>query len=171
MSNFKLYVSQQAMDSGAAEELSRLYGITVVVSENLTGNDWYFMDLDKVAKGVNPDYSPEPSIDEKEETMIELDEFKGWDYEELAKRWDIDTDAVALIKQHIMNSMVYDEDSAEMLDPGVKEDMLDFLGKLINEKDKHNYGGYIFVGLLLTAQEDDATFAQYYCTLLPHMWN
>ena len=105
--------------------------------------------------------------------MIELDEsteFKGWDYEELAERWEIDTDPVNLLRQYIMNSIAFDDDDEEFLLPEVKADMLEFLQKLISSKSDHHYGEYIFIGLLLTAAEDDAAFAQYYCTLLPHMW-
>lgn len=112
--------------------------------------------------------------------MIELDDelfgderewhdFKGWDYEELADKWGINTDAVELIRKFIMDSLNF-EGCEEVLPPDVKDDMLEFLGKLIASKSEHNYGEYIFVGLLLTAAEDDATFAQYFCTLLPHMW-
>ena len=107
--------------------------------------------------------------------MIELDEFKGHDFEELAERWGIKTDAVELISGHIMDSLYFHEDNAKGINgyrliPAVKTDMLEFLAALIKSKEEHNYGQYIFVGLLLTAEEDDYTFATYFCTLLPHMW-
>ena len=151
MSDLKLYVSATA---SVPNRVTEFYDVPVVVSENLTGNDWYLMDLD-----------------EKEETMIELDEFKGWDYEELAERWNINTDGVELVRQHITDAITWnDEAGCEVLDHRVKEDMLEFLHKLIESKAKHSYGEYIFVGLLLTAAECDITFAQYFCTLLSHMW-
>ena len=102
--------------------------------------------------------------------MIELDEFKGWDYEELAAKWGISTDAEELIRQFIMDSLCFNNDNEEHLLPEVKTDMVEFLEALIKSKAKHNYGEYIFVGLMLTAAEDDSTFAKYFCTLLPHMW-
>jgi len=104
--------------------------------------------------------------------MIELDEeFKGWDYEELADKWGIETDPVALLREFIMNSLEYNyDDDVECLLPEVKADMEEFLKALIASKEKHNYGSGIFIALWLVASEDDATFAQYFCTLLPHMW-
>jgi len=104
--------------------------------------------------------------------MIELDkEFKGWDYEELADKWGINTDSVALLmRNHIMSSLRFDEDYGERLLPEVKEDMEEFLSSLIVQKEKHNFGSVIFIALRLVSDEDDATFAQYFCTLLPHMW-
>ena len=103
--------------------------------------------------------------------MIELDEeFKGWDYEELADKWGIETDPVALLREFIMDSLRFDEDYGEHLLPEVKEDMEEFLSSLIVQKEKHNFGSVIFIALRLVSDEDDATFAQYFCTLLPHMW-
>ena len=112
--------------------------------------------------------------------MIELDEeFKGWDYEELADKWGIETDPVALfetdpvalLREFIMNSLEYNyDDDVEFLLPEVKEDMEEFLSSLIVQKEKHNFGSVIFIALRLVSDEDDATFAQYFCTLLPHMW-
>ena len=103
--------------------------------------------------------------------MIELDEeFKGWDYEELATRWGINTDPVKLLRQFIMDSLRFDEDEVERLLPEVKADMEEFLKALIASKEKHGFGSGIFIALWLVASEDDATFAQYFCTLLPHMW-
>ena len=103
--------------------------------------------------------------------MIELDEFKGHDYEELAERWGINANAVDLISEYIRDAIIWgDEEDCEVLDHRVKEDMLEFLHKLIKSREKHHYGEYIFAGLLLTAEECDITFAQYFCTLLPHMW-
>ena len=103
--------------------------------------------------------------------MIELDEeFKGWDYEELADKWGIEADPVALLREFIMDSLRFDEDYGEHLLPEVKADMEEFLKALIASKEKHNYGSGIFIALWLVASEDDATFAQYFCTLLPHMW-
>ena len=111
----------------------------------------------------------------KGETMIELDEeFKGWDYEELADKWGINTDPVALLKERIMDSLCFipnvENYGEEQLLPEVKADMEEFLKALIASKEKHSYGSGIFIALWLVASEDDATFAQYFCTLLPHMW-
>ena len=101
--------------------------------------------------------------------------FEGWDYEELAHKWGIETDAEKLIKNYIFESMysAYDDDGVyigEHLDVAVKADMMEFLRAIIRNNEKYTYGNTVFVGLLLVAEEDDWTFAQYFCQLLPMLW-
>ena len=101
--------------------------------------------------------------------------FEGWDYEELAEKWGIETDAEKLLKNYIFESMyaAYDDDGkyiGEQLDVAVKGDMMEFLRAIIKNKEKYTFGTYVFVGLLLVAEEDDWTFASYFVTLLPHCW-
>ncbi len=101
--------------------------------------------------------------------------FEGTDYEELAQHWGVETDSVELIKKYIFESMysAYDDDheyTEEHLDAAVRGDMLEFLDIFIEKREKYKYGTAIFVGLRLVADEDDFTFAQYFVTLLPHMY-
>lgn len=160
--NLALYMSEKAFKSatdikrGDAHEFGFwwFHDIPVILDRIIIDNHCFLLNLDKL----------------KEETMIELDEFKGRDYEELADRWGINTDAVKLLSQFIMDSLRVDDDEVEHLLPEVKADMEEFLKALIASKEKHSFGSGIFIALLMVASEDDTTFAQYFCTLLPHMW-
>ena len=101
--------------------------------------------------------------------------FEGTDYEELAQHWEIETDTVTLLRNHIHETMYNSYDKSgeyvdEKLDPRVKADMLDFLEEFVEKRADHKYGNGIFVGLIQLADEDDFSFAQYFVTLLPHMW-
>ena len=99
-----------------------------------------------------------------------LDFFKGWDHSELAQRWGIETDECELLADYIWEHTGYSHEDGDILDADVKQDMLDFLDKLYEDTGKHCYGQGIWAALIDLSDEDDMTFAQFFITLLPHMW-
>ena len=99
--------------------------------------------------------------------------FNVTDYAELATHWGIETDECVLIKRYIQESFYveYDDEfrSVRMLDTAVKGAMVEYLQEFVLQHSKVHYGTEIFLGLIMLADEDDETFVQYFCDLLPHM--
>ena len=100
--------------------------------------------------------------------------FNGTDFAELATHWGIETDEGVLIEKYIKESMyttyVGDYSAEIVLDSAVKGAMVEYLQEFVLQHAKHHYGTEIFLGLIMLADEDDETFVQYFCDLLPHMW-
>ena len=97
-------------------------------------------------------------------------EFEGYDMGELAKKWEIETDECKLIADYIWDHLDFTEKDDDVLQPAIKQDMLDFLDVLVIDTKKHCHGEQIWYALIDLADDDDLTFVQFFITLLPHMW-
>ena len=110
--------------------------------------------------------------------MIELDEVMGSkilgiDYMELAEKWDVEVNPIDIIRNHIMDSITYNEtrdDYHSELDPEVKADMIDFLINFISNATTAGDEVTIYETLLDISERDEHAFAQQFCALVPLMW-
>ena len=100
--------------------------------------------------------------------------FNGTDYAELSTHWGIETDECVLIERYIRESLYveYDDNfmARRVLDTAVKGAMVEYLTEFIKQHHRYHIGTVMFAALLTLADEDDETFASYFCDLLPRMW-
>lgn len=112
--------------------------------------------------------------------------FNGFDWTELAEMWGITryvppetTDAsdespfiddeatLAAVRKHIRVNLGWDDsDNSRTLNKATGKDMRNFLYKMLKHR---RFGGSPIYAALYTI-DDDETFAQYFCELLPGMW-
>ena len=132
--------------------------------------------------------------------MIELDEFDGYDYEELLRKWGLveekvrlctaiydlnelglisdwselqDATVIQLMVQFINDNCEWDDDDNCHLDEDIRQDMLDFLDKLADGEYTSSENETMFRSVIHVSfnDMDDHGFVHWFCALLPYMWN
>jgi hypothetical protein len=132
--------------------------------------------------------------------MIELDEFDGYDYEELLRKWGLeeekdrlcsaiydlnelgvlsdwserqDAAVIQLMIRYINEQCDWDVDGNCHLEENTRQDMLDFLDKLADGEYTNDGAAWMFRAIIHVSfnDYDDHEFVQWFCHCLPYMWN